>query len=280
LVTFEKLSGQISTLCGVDGNCNSVLTGPYSTVPFTDIPLSLMGFLAYVSVAFLALQPLSQPPDADDTSNRVVLTSITTAMATFSAGLMLILFGVLQTTCPYCVFSAACSIILAKLAWIGGCLPKGNRAGAPAAAFMASTVAAAVLFVSNEDISVPTPTLLATASTPEKLYSPPSITTESSTKAIELASELEKLDAKMYGAYWCSHCYDQKEVFGRQAYQKIQYIECSKDGVNSQTKLCRQKEVPGYPTWEIQGQLYPGQQELEELEDLVKTIKSAGSAST
>ena len=85
----------------------------------------------------------------------------------------------------------------------------------------------------------------------------------------------------MYGAYWCSHCFDQKEAFGKQVFShnnenpskfNIEYVECSKDGENSQTKLCKSKEVPGYPTWEIQGKLYPGEQELDELEDLVKTI--------
>ena len=87
------------------------------------------------------------------------------------------------------------------------------------------------------------------------------------------------MDAKMYGAYWCSHCFDQKEVFGKQVFNKdesskfnIEYVECAKDGSNSQTKLCKSKEVPGYPTWEIKGKLYPGEQELDELEDLVKSI--------
>ena len=79
----------------------------------------------------------------------------------------------------------------------------------------------------------------------------------------------------MYGAYWCSHCFDQKEALGKEAFRKITYVECSKDGYNSQTKLCKEKEVPGYPTWEINGKLYPGQQELDELEELIKKSTEA-----
>ena len=76
----------------------------------------------------------------------------------------------------------------------------------------------------------------------------------------------------MYGAFWCSHCYDQKQALGKQVFAEkyVQYIECSKDGLNSQTKLCKSKEVPGYPTWEINGEFFPGEQDFEELEQIVK----------
>ena len=277
-LTYTKLFGDVTVLCGVDGSCNDVLNGPYSYVPFTQFPLSAMGFLAYATVAALALFPLVNS-DEDDSGNRVALTTVTTAMGTFSIFLMTLLFGVLQTNCPYCVFSAACSIILAKLTWIGGCLPENSKVGAKAAgtSFLATTMAAILLFVSvdDSDATMSPSRLLADASTntPTKLYSPPPITTESSNRAIKLASDLQALDAKMYGAYWCSHCYDQKEVFGKQAYSKIQYVECSKDGIDSQTPMCKANEVPGYPTWQIQGKLYPGQQELDELEDIVKNIQ-------
>merc|ERR1712238_346392 len=126
-------------------------------------------------------------------------------------------------------------------------------------------------------------------STSPKLFSPPKITSNSSQRALELAKTLKGMDAKMYGAYWCSHCYDQKETLGKQVFDSdtstkfttkstdtnlysLEYVECAKDGYNSQTKLCKSKEIPGYPTWEIQGKLYPGEQELDELEILVKDI--------
>lgn len=113
------------------------------------------------------------------------------------------------------------------------------------------------------------------------LYAPPEITTESSERALSVAKSLQQLDAKMYGAHWCSHCYDQKQTLGKQVFSKsgdkqplVEYVECSKDGINSQSKLCKAKEIPGYPTWEIQGKQYPGEQSLDELEDLIKDIRS------
>lgn len=84
-----------------------------------------------------------------------------------------------------------------------------------------------------------------------------------------LASKLKEKNTKMYGAYWCSHCYDQKQRFGKKAFQKIEYIECDKHGANSKFQMCRDKRIPGYPTWEIDGELYPGEIDIPELERLV-----------
>jgi hypothetical protein len=171
---------------------------------------------------------------------------------------------------------------------------KRGKGMAVVSSFMAATVGAILFFVAAPSPTDTngysafvaslngsgTSTLLASASSPGLAsqnptgpFSPPAITTDSSSQAIQVAKMLQSLDAKMYGAYWCSHCYDQKQVLGKQAFESyVKYVECSKDGVNSQTKVCRAKEVPGYPTWEIKGQLYPGQQELDELEALVNSL--------
>ena len=67
---------------------------------------------------------------------------------------------------------------------------------------------------------------------------------------------------------------------GKQAMDLIPYIECSRDGVNSQTKLCKEKEIPGYPTWEIAGTLYPGEQAITELRDIVDKAKQTTISSS
>ena len=182
-------------------SCTDVLNGPYSTIPFTDIPLATLGCLAYTAVAGLALWPvLSQSENDDnitnnDDFNRIALTTITTAMGTFSIFLMTLLYGVLQTPCPYCVFSAFCSVMLAGMAWIGGCLPDGSKAGVKAATsgFLASTMAATLLFVFSVDDSLAAgnsnqnfaDVLLASNknSGTTQLYAPPQITTSSSERA-------------------------------------------------------------------------------------------------
>ncbi len=81
----------------------------------------------------------------------------------------------------------------------------------------------------------------------------------------DLALHLKKINAKMYGAYWCPHCTSQKELFGKSAIQSINYIECDPRGANAKPNLCQAAKVTGYPTWEINGKQYVGVQSLEEL---------------
>lgn len=71
----------------------------------------------------------------------------------------------------------------------------------------------------------------------------------------------------MYGAYWCGHCANQKAMFG-DSFQYINYVECDPNGQNSNSQLCQQKGINGYPAWEINGTLYYGEKSLQELSQL------------
>ena len=55
---------------------------------------------------------------------------------------------------------------------------------------------------------------------------------------------------KMYGAWWCSHCQNQKELFGS-GFEKIDYVECSSPGSQSMNQTCKDAGIEGYPTWEF-----------------------------
>ena len=60
--------------------------------------------------------------------------------------------------------------------------------------------------------------------------------------------------AKMYGAYWCPHCAEQKEDFGA-AFRHVNYIECGiKGNARGQTDVCKQAGIKHYPTWEFADQ--------------------------
>ena len=83
-----------------------------------------------------------------------------------------------------------------------------------------------------------------------------------------LAAHLKQVGAKMYGAFWCPHCHDQKQLFGREAVSQINYIECDPEGKNPQPGLCQAANVQSYPSWEIKGQSVSGTQTLEELAQL------------
>jgi glutaredoxin len=78
----------------------------------------------------------------------------------------------------------------------------------------------------------------------------------------EFAQCLTDKGVKMYGTEWCSHCKNQKELFGN-SFQNIDYIDCdwNKDE-------CQEAGVNGYPTWVIDGKNYPGEQTFDKLSSL------------
>ena len=103
----------------------------------------------------------------------------------------------------------------------------------------------------------------------------PKVTKKSSARALSVGLRLQALDAKMFGAFWCSHCNNQKQELGAQTVGLYKYVECDKDGANTDYKLCREKKIAGYPTWEIKGNFYPGEKDLGELEALLTDIEVA-----
>jgi len=78
----------------------------------------------------------------------------------------------------------------------------------------------------------------------------------------------------MYGAWWCSHCAGQKETLGAEAMGEGGfYVECSPDGAGAENERCVAAGVKGYPTWEVGGQLFPGEKDLSELEEMLSSAK-------
>lgn len=61
------------------------------------------------------------------------------------------------------------------------------------------------------------------------------VTTQSTDRGQQLAKRLKDAGARMYGAFWCSHCHEQKEAFGSQAMQDFPYVECYPNGFH---KVC------------------------------------------
>ena len=94
------------------------------------------------------------------------------------------------------------------------------------------------------------------------------VTSESTKESIELAKYLNDNGAVKYSAYWCPNCLNQSELFGKQAYKELNVVECARDGTNSQTQLCIDKKIRGFPTWEINGNLILGVLSLKELSKL------------
>jgi len=66
-------------------------------------------------------------------------------------------------------------------------------------------------------------------------------------------------NATMYGAYWCTHCQNQKAMFGG-AFKNINYVECTQA-----QDACLSAGVTGFPTWVINGKMLVGEQTLQRL---------------
>ena len=94
------------------------------------------------------------------------------------------------------------------------------------------------------------------------------VTSESTKGTIMLAKYLKDNGVVKYSAYWCPNCLNQSELFGKQAYRELNVVECARDGINSQTQLCIDKKIKGFPTWEINGKLILGVLSLKELSKL------------
>ena len=94
------------------------------------------------------------------------------------------------------------------------------------------------------------------------------VTSESTNESIAFAKYLNDNGVIKYSAYWCPNCLNQSELFGKQAYRELNVVECAKDGKNSQTQLCIDKKIKGFPTWEINGKLILGVLSLKELSKL------------
>jgi glutaredoxin len=97
---------------------------------------------------------------------------------------------------------------------------------------------------------------------------PPPVTTTSSPAEVALVEHLNDMGAKYYGAYWCPHCHEQKQLFGQEAAAKIDYVECAADGVNAQVEQCKAAGIQAFPSWEIKGEIYAGVRSLNEIADL------------
>lgn len=70
---------------------------------------------------------------------------------------------------------------------------------------------------------------------------------------------------KMYGAYWCSHCKEQKDLFGDSS-SKVTYVECADQGSSATRQVCKDAGVESFPTW-----IFPDNSRLvgaQSLEDL------------
>ncbi|MGB9073647.1 MAG: hypothetical protein WCC22_13485 [Terriglobales bacterium] len=56
---------------------------------------------------------------------------------------------------------------------------------------------------------------------------------------------------KMYGAYWCPHCEEQKEKFSA-SFEYAPYVECGVKGdPRAEAQVCKDADIKHFPTWQF-----------------------------
>lgn len=288
-LTYAKIS-QVPLACPSSGSCTEVLNSSFASIG--PVPLSALGLLAYLTV--VALNSSSQ----GSKELKELLWWLCFTMALTSLGLTAILIFVLRAPCLYC---AASSFITAMLI----ALVETKRAR-DTAELEAQVAARNAVPVSDEETAASKDSeedsehsaeprravlglsgVLALGSlragtlpsrefasawayfTLVEQYKPnhPPVRSSSSKEEMALARHLKKIGAACYTAWWCPHCQEQRESFGREAVEVAPFVECSSKN-RRQLPICREQEIENYPTWIINGEKYLGGRDLSELVEL------------
>ncbi|BAU14293.1 hypothetical protein LEP3755_48400 [Leptolyngbya sp. NIES-3755] len=278
-ITYEKLfSGAVACPAG---GCVKVLQSPYAVL--FGLPLSLYGLLAYIAMAVFALAPLAVNPEEKkslrtnlENNTWLLLFAGATAMLLFSGYLMYIMFSKFVSQfgangiCYFCVASATFATLMFILTLIGR---DWNDRGQ--LVFLGSIVGIVTLIgslawgASVGQAPVNATTISDAQGNPYFL-----IENTSGEAELQLARHLKQTGGTMYGAYWCPHCCEQKELFGKEAVAEFPYVECAEGGKDAQIETCQrvlgeaEKQLgqkAGFPTWQINGRFFSGRQNLDQL---------------
>jgi uncharacterized membrane protein len=241
-LTFTAWQGSLAAFCAEGAACDIVLNSRWSTL--LGMPTSFWGFLTYGLLAAVAWNR-----DAANQWRWAWVISLFGLL--YSLYLTGISFFQLQAACPYCLASLGlmAAIFIMMTLQRPKNLPKFSWGPWLAKSAGAAAVGIVVLHLYYAGY-------WGSAPGPEDPW------------VRSLAEHLSKNDAKFYGASWCPHCTDQKNLFGSSA-KRIPYVECSPGGPKApQAQDCKDRNIQSYPTWIINGQRHTGVQSLDTLSQL------------
>lgn len=272
-LTWSKLTNSAVTCpVGDPSGCSNILNSAYASV--LGLPLPLLGMLGYGAVAWLTLSSWAvQSSRARDATpflnkNSNLIAYGTAALAGTSAVLAVTLREMFpEQFCAFCVASAMASFTL--FFTTASFVPGGTRVRS-LGSFVVTAAALAAIYS-----TYPTSP---DGGTFDVAFNAPVVTESSPDGARALATRLRDAGAQFYGAFWCSHCFDQKQLFGRDAVDVLPYVECYPDGfhgVESIARVCRDAGVQGFPTWVINGQVIEGDWPLDFLASVLDGAEAA-----
>jgi uncharacterized membrane protein/glutaredoxin len=249
-LTYFAWQGQSVAGCTVGSACDVVLNSRWSRL--LGMPISFWGFLTYALLAAIAWNKTTP----SQWKMAWTVTIIGLLYSLYLTGVSLI---VLDSACPYCLTS------LGLMTAIFAVLLMQRPAKMPGFSWgpwLGKTAGAAVLIIIVLHLHYSG--YIGKTAGPEDPW------------VRGLVEHLAKTDAKFYGASWCPHCTEQKELFGPSS-SRVPYIECSPGGPRApQAQACNEAGIKSYPTWIINGQRYSGIQSLDSLAQY-SNFKSTGA---
>ena len=212
-----------------------------------------VGFFGYGAVGLCAWDCLSQEVP---TMSKALLLCSAAVMASSSAVLVYTLLTKLDGAfCSWCYLSAALSFAIFGLALTIPRREERLTVWVPSSA-LAGVVAASLLTVFNtvDDAAVAKDIVIDYSVSPAggvdamrcMFVQNPVVTAEASGETIALAKRLREAGVRMFGAFWCNHCYDQKQSFGKEAMEFFPYVECYPKGYRKVRRLDWASEMIGF----------------------------------
>ena len=251
-LTWAESSGSGLQGCGVDSGCDAVLSSKWATL--LGAPTAFWGLLAYATLAALAF--------GSRAGWRWIATwTVSFVGVLYSLYLTTVSVTVLGATCPYCLTSLA---IMTALFVVATTQRPAEMPGFTWRRLLLRVAPAAVIAIGLLHLNY-----IGMLGRPPAVEEP---------YARALALHLAERGAKMYGASWCPHCIEQKEMFGASA-RRLPYVECSTGGQGSrQAGACVAAAIRQYPTWIIGGKRFEEVLTLPRLAELTGFVPPESTA--
>jgi uncharacterized membrane protein len=274
-LTATKLAG-VAAVCPVGGGCAGVLDSDAALL-FGTVPLSAAGAAAYAGVLAVAAAGRAAAARGDGAAEYRAREGVLAGAALLAAAsaylVRVLVVDFPGELCPWCLGSAALSATIAALAVAGARRRELADAAAPGLGLAAAALLALSLAAGSPDAS-------RAGGVAELAYVQPAVAARSPPGAAALAARLRAAGAQMYGAFWCSHCLDQKEAFGAEAMAAFPYVECFPGGWRAGEEMapaCAAAAVKGFPTWVAGAERLEGEQTFEVLEVLAARAEAASA---
>ncbi len=209
--------------CGAGSGCDVVQTSAWSR--FFGVPLAAWGLASYAVLVALALGVVRG-------ARRWRYTALA-ASAGFGVSVYLTLVSatLIGALCTWCLVSLALFTLAFALSW------RGRPSGPTARPHVSGLVAALLLAVAMHADALGW--LSGQGAADPRLRA--------------IAEHLAASGARFYGASWCSHCQQQKALFGAAA-DALPYVECSPHGRGApRATACEMADIRNYPTWIVDG---------------------------